>query len=82
MRTKRIEERGSNHPGYGAGSGDTEWYEFECVCGNGSIIEEHDNIPGSREHSVYIKCELCREKYEVDLSKGIRTWELVEKESK
>ena len=36
------------HSGYGAGSGDTEYYEYECPCGKGKVIEEHDNIPGFR----------------------------------
>jgi CSL zinc finger len=44
MRTKLIYSSEENHPGYGAGEGDTERYEYECPCGKGKIIEEHDNI--------------------------------------
>ncbi|MBF4695077.1 hypothetical protein [Fusibacter ferrireducens] len=62
-----------------AGSGDTERYEYECPCGEGKIIEEHDNIPGFRDHSVFFRCDKCNEKYKFDLSKGVRGWELVEK---
>ncbi len=30
MRTKLINSRVESHPGYGAGDGDTELYEYEC----------------------------------------------------
>lgn len=79
MRTELIYSSQDNHSGYGAGSGDTERYEFVCPCGNGKIIEEHDNIPGFREHDVYVQCEDCSKKYELDISKGVRSWDLVEK---
>ena len=52
MRTKLICSSQEDHIGYGAGSGDTERYEYECPCGKGKIIEEHDNIPGFRDHDV------------------------------
>lgn len=57
---------------------DTERYEYLCPCGNGRIIEEHDNIPGFRDHDVWISCVVCAEKYKLDTSKGVRGWELVE----
>ena len=79
MRTKLIESDSSEHGGYGAGSGDTERYEYECPCGEGKIIEEHDNIPGFRDHSVFMRCDKCNEKYKLDLSNGVRGWELLEK---
>ena len=53
MRKKLIYESQEEHSGYGAGSGDTEHYEYECPCGKGKRIEEHDNIPGFRDHDVY-----------------------------
>ncbi len=80
MRTKLIYSNRSWHPGCCAGSGDTELYEYECPCGKGKIIEEHDNIPGFRDHDVYIDCPECSEKYEIDISKSVRGWEIVEKE--
>lgn len=79
MRTELIGSGQHESVGYGAGTGDTERYEYKCPCGKGKIIEEHDNIPGFREHDVFISCDECREKYEFDLSKGVRNWELVEK---
>lgn len=79
MRTKLINSYESNHSGYGAGCGDTERYEYECPCGKGKIVEEHENIPGFRDHSVYMYCEICKEKYILDTSKGIRYWELKER---
>lgn len=33
MRTKRIIAKCEQHSGYGAGAGDTEYYEYECPCG-------------------------------------------------
>ena len=79
MRTKLIDRSQSYSQGYGAGSGDIERYEYECPCGKGRIIEEHDNIPGFREHDVYIDCEFCRESFDLDKSRGIRNWELIKK---
>ena len=79
MRTKLIYESQEEHSGYGAGSGDIEHYEYECPCGKGKIIEEHDNIPGFRDHDVYIACDECSKKYILDTSKGVREWELIEK---
>ena len=79
MRTKLIYESQKEHNGYGACCGDTERYEYECPCGKGKIIEEHDNIPGFRDHDVYIACDECSKKYILDTSKGVRGWELIEK---
>lgn len=80
MRTKLIYSNKEDHIGYGAGSGDTERYEYECPCGTGKIIEEHDNIPGFRDHDVYIDCDTCNQKYRLDTSKGVRAWELIPRE--
>ena len=54
MRTELIYSSEENHPGYGAGDGDTERYEYKCPCGKGKIVEEHDNIPGFRDHDVWL----------------------------
>lgn len=78
MRTKRIYGSQESHSGYGAGGGDIERYEYECPCGQGMIVEEHDNIPGFREHDVWIACKICAKKYKLDVTRGIRYWELVE----
>lgn len=77
MRTKLIESTEHEHSGYGAGSGDVQRYVFECPCGKGRIVEEHDNIPGFREHDVYIDCAECSKKYRLDTTKGVRNWQLV-----
>ena len=78
MRTKCIYSSQENHSGYGAGSGDTERYEYLCPCGKGKVIEEHDNIPGFREHDVWLQCSECAKKYRIDESRGVRGWELVD----
>lgn len=80
MQLKLISQKTDLHPGYGAGEGTTEYYEYECPCGKGKIVEEHDNIPGFREHNVYLLCEECRKFYTLDTSSGIRDWRIVQKE--
>lgn len=72
MRTKKIKEIGGEyfHDIY-----------FECPCGKGRIAEEHDEMPGFRESGVYIDCDDCRKRYEVDTSLGIWAWELKERTS-
>ena len=76
MRTTLIYSSQDVHSGYGAGEGDTERYEYECPCGKGKIVEEHDNIPGFRGHDVWIKCKECSKKYHLDISNGVRNWEI------
>ena len=80
MRTKLVSQKTEGHSGYGAGEGTTEYYEYECPCGNGRIVEEHDNIPGFRAHDMYLLCEKCRKSYVIDTSLGIRNWRIVRKE--
>ena len=79
MRTKLIYNSIESHQGDAAGAGDTERYEYNCLCGKGMIIEEHDNIPGFREHDVWINCECCHKKYKLDTSKGVGAWRIVAK---
>ena len=76
MRTKLIRSKSEECRGYGEDGGDTERYEYECPCGKGFIFEEHDNVPGSRDHYAYIACKECNKKYFLDMSKGVRYWEL------
>ena len=80
MQTKLISQKTDLHSGYGTGEGSTEYYEYECPCGRGKIVEEHDNIPGFREHNVYLLCEKCRKFYTIDTASGIRNWRIVQKE--
>lgn len=68
MDLKLINSSSVDHPGYGAGSGTIDRYEYECPCGKGKLIDERDNIPGFREHDYFIDCPDCREKY--DYSNG------------
>ena len=52
MRIEVIYTSLEDHPGYGVGSGDTERIEYMCPCGKGKVVEQHDNIPGFRDHDV------------------------------
>ena len=80
MRTKLVYQKTDLHSGYGAGEGTTEYYEYECPCGKGKIVEEYDNIPGFREHDVSLLCEKCSKIYTIDTSSGISNWKIVRKE--
>ena len=63
MEKKLIYKNCQDHVGYGAGSGDTEEYHYECPCGKGRVVRTKDNIPGFRESDILIECDECREKY-------------------
>lgn len=76
IRTERVGGSKDDHQGWGAGAGTTERYEYLCPCGAGTIIEEHDNIPGFREHDVRIFCDKCREEWRFVEGRGVRDWAL------
>lgn len=74
IRTERVGGDSRNHDGWGTGSGTTERHEYLCPCGLGTIIEEHDNIPGFREHDVRIGCDKCRAEWRFVGGRGVRDW--------
>lgn len=76
VRTERIGRDSSEHQGWGAGAGTTERHEYRCPCGDGKIIEDHDNIPGFREHDVWIACDKCRAEWRFVERRGVRDWAL------
>lgn len=76
VRTKRIDEDTYDHAGWGAGAGTVERYEYRCPCGDGMIIEEHDNVPGFREHDVHIDCDRCRAEWRFVGGRSVRDWGL------
>lgn len=82
MRTKRISTENSKTMGMGNRWGGSTRYEYECPCGQGRIIEEHDDVPGFRNHQVWMECDCCSELFDFDLSGGVSSWELVEKHKK
>ena len=77
MRTKLIKTTTEDTMDFGRGSGYIETIEYECPCGKGIIIEEHDRTPGVTDHTVHLYCNDCQSKYIIDTSKGIRNWEAV-----
>lgn len=76
IRTELLDRDRSDHGGWGAGAGDVERYEFRCPCGEGKILEEHDNVPGFREHDVRIMCRKCKEEWEFVPGLSIRAWRI------
>lgn len=76
IRTKRIGEDAHDHQGWGAGSGTVERLEYMCPCGDARIIEEHNNIPGFREHDVWIECDKCRVEWRFVEGRSVRDWAL------
>lgn len=76
VRTERVGGDSHGHGGWGAGAGTTERYEYQCPCGDGVIVEEHDNIPGFREHDVWIACDRCRAEWRFVEGRGVRDWAL------
>lgn len=76
IRTGRIGGGSNDHGGWGAGAGTMERYEYHCPCGGGRIVEEHDNVPGFREHNVWIECERCPTEWRFVDGKSVREWGL------
>lgn len=76
MKTKLTNSILKGHVGYGAGPGIIELHEYECPCGKGKILEEHNDIPGFEEHTVHIHCNECCNKYELNTDLDVRSWRL------
>lgn len=76
IRTERVGGDSHDHEGWGDGAGTVERYEYRCPCGDGTIIEEHDNIPGFREHGLRIDCDKCRVEWRSVDGRSVRDWAL------
>jgi hypothetical protein len=74
LRTGKVMSNEEPTSGWGAGPGTIERHEFLCPCGQGLIIEEHDNTPGFREHDVLISCDNCRQAWHVVPGRAVRDW--------
>lgn len=74
FRADRISAIVNDHEGWGAGGGTTERYEFPCPCGAGRIVEEHDNIPGFREHDRWMECARCGTRWDFVGGRSTRDW--------
>lgn len=77
VRTERIAGDENYHGGWGAGAGTVERSEYRCPCGDGTVVEEHDNVPGFREHDVRIDCGKCRAEWRFIEGRSVRDWGLV-----
>ena len=76
IRTELIDGGMSEHSGWGAGAGDVEYYEYKCPCGESRIVEDHDNIPGFREHDVQIICDRCVVDWRFVPGRPVSRWRL------
>ncbi|XVQ86490.1 hypothetical protein ACQP2K_03380 [Microbispora siamensis] len=76
IRTEPIGGVAHEHEGWGAGAGTVERYKYRCPCGDGTITEEHDNVPGFREHDVRIDCDKCRAEWRFVDGRSVRGWGL------
>lgn len=74
IRTELVDWSRTGHPGWGTDTGDVERYEYRCLCGEGTILEEHDNIPGFREHDVRITCDTCHKEWNFVAGLSVRGW--------
>lgn len=74
LRTERVSSSEENSEGWGAGAGTIERHEFLCPCTRGLIVEDHDNIPGFREHDVQIACGDCSETWRIVPGLPVRGW--------
>ena len=77
LRTPLVENTSGSHAGYGAGPGSIERLEFRCPCWDGRIVEEHENIPGFREHNHWFDCAKCRNEWSFVENRSVREWAIV-----
>ncbi len=77
VRTKVVSRNSDEVTGWGAGPGDMERIVFACPCGEGEVVEEHDNVPGFRDHSVNLWCDRCRGEWDFAPGRSVRDWGLV-----
>jgi hypothetical protein len=75
-RTQRISASSAENEGFGAGAGTMQRLEFFCPCGDGKVVEEHDNTPGFRDHDVWIECDTCRAEWRFLSDRSVRDWAL------
>ncbi|WP_310964724.1 hypothetical protein [Nocardioides terrisoli] len=77
VRPKFVSRSSDDVSGWGAGAGDMEKVTFLCPCGDGEVVEEHDNVPGFREHSVNLWCDRCRGEWDFAPGRSVRDWGLI-----
>jgi hypothetical protein len=76
IRTELIDSDRRGHSGWGAGGGTVESYKFQCPCGEGTIVEEHESVPGVREHDVRTICRKCSGAWEFVPNLAVRQWRI------
>lgn len=56
---------------------DMETYTFVCPCGDGTIIEDHENEVGFQEHSRRLDCDRCDDEWVFSPGRSVRQWGLL-----
>jgi ribosomal protein S27AE len=74
IRTARIESHSRSIDRFDADREPDERYEYLCPCGEGTILEEHENVLGFQEHDVRIHCERCRTKWRFVGGLSVQQW--------
>lgn len=76
IRTEKIDGAQHHVAGFSARSADAEHYEYICPCGDGRIVEEHENVPGFQEHDLWITCDQCRPGWRFVSGMPVRQWRI------
>lgn len=76
VRTVQTDATTSDSEGFGAGSGTVDRYEYRCMCSAGRIVEQHDNIPGFRDHDLWLECAECRNRWRFVDGRSMQNWAL------
>ena len=63
MKLKKISQYGQTM-NYGAGWGAEYTIVYECPCGEGTVTEYRDEVPGFRSHDIFIGCDMCKKEWE------------------
>lgn len=69
MKLKHIDTE-SSVVGYGSHIGEISIRTFECPCGKGTVVYEHDDIPGFKQRNVFLNCSKCNEMFVIDYIAG------------
>ena len=76
MKFNLISREVSDAYGYGPTWGETITEKYECPCGKGFILTEHDTHTGHKQFFASLNCKECEKRYEI-INASSRSWSLV-----